>query len=170
MIKVGMALVSTVVGVALLLSFKSQSAGAPRSALAASGAGSRPATGSSSGPGSDGSGNSSASPAPKNSTKRPKAPAHTAGTSGTFTGDPIGNPYGTMQVAAVIRDGKLTDIHVLRETDGGRSHQIDAAAIPVLKSEALSAHSANINVVSGATFTSQGYAQSLQSALDKAKV
>jgi uncharacterized protein with FMN-binding domain len=167
MIKVGMALVSTVVGVALLLSFKSHSAGAPRSALAASGAGSRPATGSGSG---SGSGNSGASPAPKSSTKRPKAPAHTAGTSGTFTGNPIGTPYGTMQVAAVIRDGKLTDIHVLQETDGGRSHQIDDAAIPVLKSEALSAHSANINVVSGATFTSQGYAQSLQSALDKARL
>jgi uncharacterized protein with FMN-binding domain len=74
-----------------------------------------------------------------------------------------------MQVAAVIANGRLTSVKVLRHTDvGGRSAQIDAAALPVLKSEAMSAHSANIDVVSGATYTSQGYARSLQSALDKA--
>jgi uncharacterized protein with FMN-binding domain len=88
--------------------------------------------------------------------------------SGVFTGSPIDARYGLMQVAAVIRSGKLTDIKVLQETDGGRSHQIDAAAIPVLKSEALTAQSARIDAVSGATYTSQGYAQSLQSALDQA--
>jgi uncharacterized protein with FMN-binding domain len=75
-----------------------------------------------------------------------------------------------MQVAAVILNGKLTDVRVLQETDGGRSHQIDDAAIPILTSEALSAKGANIDVVSGATSTSEGYAQSLQSALDKAGI
>jgi uncharacterized protein with FMN-binding domain len=74
-------------------------------------------------------------------------------------------------VAAVIANGKLTSVKVLRQTDvGGRSTQIDDAALPVLKSEAMSAHSAHIDVVSGATYTSQGYARSLQSALDKAGI
>jgi uncharacterized protein with FMN-binding domain len=154
MIKVAASLVSTGVGLVLLLSFKSHTAGAPRPALADTRTGSTPATTARPG-GHDGTGGK----------RRP------AGKSGTFTGDPIDTPYGTMQVAAVIANGKLTSVKVLRHTDvGGRSIQIDAGALPVLKSEALSAHSANIDVVSGATYTSQGYARSLQSALDKAGI
>ncbi|HEX5407529.1 MAG TPA: FMN-binding protein, partial [Pseudonocardiaceae bacterium] len=64
--------------------------------------------------------------------------------------------------------GKLSDIVVLQQTSGGRSEQIDSYALPVLKAEALAARSADIDVVSGATYTSQGYAQSLQAALDAA--
>jgi uncharacterized protein with FMN-binding domain len=163
MIKIGMALVATALALTLLLSFKSQSAGTPRSALVGAGSDSGSQSGTATGPAGG------TTPAP-HKTGRPKASAHPAGKSGTFAGSPFDNEYGTMQVAAVLRDGKLTDIKVLQETDGGRSHQIDAAAIPVLKSEALSKHSANIHVVSGATFTSEGYAQSLQSALDKAGI
>jgi uncharacterized protein with FMN-binding domain len=166
MIRVLTALVSTALGLALLLSFKAHSAGAPKSALA----GATRASGSGAGSGGSG-GSDTATPAPGGSTKRPRAsahPAHPAGVSGTFTGDPVDTPYGTMQVTAVVRAGKLTDVRLLQETDGGRSHQIDDASIPILRSEALSAHGANIDVVSGATFTSQGYARSLQTALDKA--
>ncbi|MEV0401805.1 FMN-binding protein [Actinoallomurus sp. NPDC050550] len=159
MIKVAVSLVSTAVGLVLLLSFKSHTAGAPKSALAGAGAGPTPAPTASLG------GHDGTSPSPP---KRPKRPA---GKSGTFTGDPIDTPYGTMQVAAVIANSKLTSVKVLRHTDvGGRSAQIDAAALPVLKSEAMSARSANIDVVSGATYTSRGYARSLQSALDKAGI
>jgi uncharacterized protein with FMN-binding domain len=69
----------------------------------------------------------------------------------------------------VIRSGRLTDVVVLHQTDvGERSTQIDSYAVPVLKSEALSAQSAEIDVVSGATYTSVGYARSLQAALDAA--
>jgi uncharacterized protein with FMN-binding domain len=167
MIKVVMALASTALGLALLLSFKAHLAGTPTSALAGvnSGSPSGAATGSGGGAGAG-----AKSPSKTRATKRPKASARPAGTSGTFTGDQADTPYGIMQVAAVISNGKLTDIKVLQETDGGRSHQIDDSAIPVLKSQALSRHSAHIDVVSGATFTSQGYAQSLQSALDKAGI
>jgi uncharacterized protein with FMN-binding domain len=158
MIKVAVSLVSTAIGLVLLLSFKSHTAGAPKSALADTGAGSTPAPTAGSG------GTGTGSPSPRR-TKRPQ------GKHGIFTGDPIDTPYGTMQVAAVIANNKLTSVKVLRHTDvGGRSAQIDAAALPVLKSEAMSAHSANIDVVSGATYTSQGYARSLQSALDKAGI
>jgi uncharacterized protein with FMN-binding domain len=158
MIKVAVSLVSTAVGLVLLLSFKSHTAGTPKSALAGTGAGSTPAP--TAGPG----GAATRSP----STGRKKRPR---GKHGTFTGDPIDTPYGTMQVAAVVANGKLASVTVLRHTDvGGRSTQIDAAALPVLKSEAMSAQGANIDVVSGATYTSHGYARSLQSALDKAGI
>src|SRR5436190_9232283 len=120
MIKVAVSLVSTAVGLVLLLSFKSHTAGAPKSALTGAGAGSAPAPTASPG-GHDGTSGKSSS-----SHNRPKRPA---GKSGTFTGDPIDTPYGTMQVAAIITNGKLTSVKVLRHTDvGGRSAQIDAAA------------------------------------------
>lgn len=158
MIKVGISLVSTAVGLVLLLSFKSHTAGAPRPALADTGVGSTPAPTAGSG-----------SAAPRShSSRRAK---HLRAKTGTFTGNPIHTRYGTMQVAAVVTDGRLTSVTVLRHTDvGGRSAQIDASALPVLKSEAISAHSAHIDVVSGATYTSEGYARSLQSALDKAGI
>jgi uncharacterized protein with FMN-binding domain len=161
MMKVVMALVSTAVGLVLLLSFKAQSAGAPRSALAGADPGVPSPSSTVTGP---------SSPSPPHGKKRPKGSARPAGRGGTFTGNPISTPYGTMQVAAVISNGTLTDIKLLQETDGGHSHRIDDAAIPVLKSAALAAHSAKIDIVSGATYTSQGYAQSLQSALDKAGI
>jgi uncharacterized protein with FMN-binding domain len=150
MIKVVLSLVSTAAGLVLLLSFKSHSAGAPRPALAEPGTRSTP----------------TATPGGRTGARHKK---HPAGRSGTFTGGPIDTPYGTMQVAAVISGGRLVNVRVLRQTDvGGRSSQIDASALPILKSEALAAHGANIDVVSGATYTSRGYAKSLQSALDRA--
>jgi uncharacterized protein with FMN-binding domain len=158
MIKVTMALVSTALGLMLTLSFKSHSARAPRSALTGISPG-RPS------PSEGGRG-----PTRARGGRPPRASARPASRSGSFAGKPISTPYGTMRVAAVIRQGRLTDVRVLQKTDGARSHEIDAGAIPVLRSEALSAHNANIDVVSGATFTSEGYAKSLQSALDKAGI
>ncbi|MCW2940888.1 MAG: FMN-binding protein [Actinomycetia bacterium] len=166
MMKVVMALVSTAVGLVLLLSFKAQSASAPRSALA----GADPGVPSTAVTGPSTAVTGPSSPSRPHAKKRPKGSARPAGRTGTFTGNPISTPYGTMQVAAVISNGTLTDIKLLQETDGGHSHRIDDAAIPVLKSAALAAHSAKIDIVSGATYTSQGYAQSLQSALDKAGI
>lgn len=167
MIKVVTSLVSTAVGLVLLLSFKSHTAGAPRSALGSTGSVS--ASSSSAPTAGSGNGNSTGTKSPS----RPGTKKHTsqAGKSGIFTGRPIDTPYGTMQVAAVVTAGRLTNVRVLRQTDvGDRSAEIDAQALPALKSEALSAHSANIDAVSGATYTSEGYAKSLQSALAKADI
>ncbi|MFJ9031821.1 FMN-binding protein [Streptomyces sp. NPDC102274] len=91
--------------------------------------------------------------------------------SGTYTGDPVDTQYGTVQVAATVQGGKLTEVKVLQVPSGsGRDQQIAAFAVPRLTQEALAAHSAHIDAVSGASYTSQGYIQSLQSALDKAGV
>ncbi|WP_329127014.1 FMN-binding protein [Streptomyces sp. NBC_01465] len=89
---------------------------------------------------------------------------------GTFTGDPIDTQYGTVQVAATLSKGKITGIKVLQAPDqNGRDQQIASYALPRLTQEALGAQSAHIDAVSGASYTSQGYIQSLQSALDQAR-
>src|SRR3954454_8456224 len=88
--------------------------------------------------------------------------------SGTATGNAIDTQYGPVQVRVTVKDGKITDIQGLVLTGNDpRSTQISSAAEPTLKQEALSAQSADIDAVSGATFTSAGYAQSLQPVLDK---
>ncbi|MEU5894238.1 FMN-binding protein [Streptomyces sp. NPDC047461] len=88
---------------------------------------------------------------------------------GTYTGDPIDTPYGTVQVAATLTNGKLTAVRVLQAPDqNGRDQQIASYALPRLTQEALGAQSSHIDAVSGASYTSQGYIQSLQSALDQA--
>ncbi|WP_069173979.1 FMN-binding protein [Streptomyces griseus] len=109
---------------------------------------------------------------------RPPAASHSAGTApgssagtGTFTGSPVDTEYGTVQVAATLVKGKITDVRVLQAPDqNGRDREIASYALPRLTQEALAAQNAHIDAVSGASYTSQGYMQSLQSALDQAHV
>jgi uncharacterized protein with FMN-binding domain len=86
------------------------------------------------------------------------------------TGQAVSTAYGPMQVQATLTGGRITGVKVLQQTNlGSLSQQIDASAIPQLTQEALTAQSARIHAVSGASYTSAGYIQSLQSALDKAR-
>jgi uncharacterized protein with FMN-binding domain len=159
--KVVMALAATASCIALILGVKAQSAGAPRSALGVSAAGGTPHSGTHT---------SSAAASPSGRAAKPTAgKATSAGRSGHFTGSVIDTPYGPVQVRAVMAAGRLTDVAVLQQTSGGRSGTIDSYALPILTSEALKKQSADIDVVSGATYTSSGYAQSLQAALDAAR-
>ncbi|MFJ2651600.1 FMN-binding protein [Streptomyces sp. NPDC087420] len=117
---------------------------------------------------------STAAPSPHTSAgDSPGSSARGTGTStdtGTFTGSPIDTPYGTVQVAATLSRGRITAVKVLQAPDGsGRDQQLAAYALPRLTAEALGAQSAHIDAVSGASYTSQGYIQSLQSALDQAR-
>jgi len=162
MFRVVAALAATFAGLTMLLSFKSHSTGAARSALGSdrsTTAGSSPAGSSPAATGG---------PSRRASSPSPRTTGGSGRVSSTYVGSAYSTRYGMMQVAAVVRSGRLTDVRVLQETDGGRSHQIDDAALPVLKAEALRAQSADIDIVSGATYTSTGYAHSLQAALDKA--
>ena len=87
----------------------------------------------------------------------------------TVTGTVASTQYGPMQVQVTLAGTKITKVTVLQRTDdGAESDQIDANAIPKLTSETLAAQSARIDTVSGASYTSSGYIQSLQSALDRA--
>ena len=172
--KVVLALLLTAVGLGLLLSFKSRAAstttalgGRALSGGTSSNSGASTTTGSSPTPtpSTSASGGASASGSASASASAAKAGAK----NGTYTGTAESTQYGDVQVQAVISGGKLTNVVVLQVPDhGGYEDQIVQIALPELKSEALSAQSANIDVISGATYTSQGYAQSLQSALDQA--
>lgn len=85
------------------------------------------------------------------------------------TGDVIDTWYGPVQVAVTLAKGRLTAVHVLRvPSESGRDQEIAARAVPRLTEGALGAQNAQIDAVSGAGYTSEGYIQSLQSALDKA--
>ena len=92
-----------------------------------------------------------------------------AGQSGTFTGSVVATRFGNLQVSVTIGAGAITDVTALQLTDhDGKSVQISNRAAPILRSEVLAAQSANVQNVSGATYTTNGYLQSLQSALDAA--
>lgn len=98
------------------------------------------------------------------------APAATSGlTDGTFTGSATNTRYGPVQVQITVTGGKIVDVQAVEyPTDNSRDRQINERAIPQLVSETLNAQSADIHLVSGATYTSQGYLDSLQSAIDQA--
>jgi uncharacterized protein with FMN-binding domain len=88
--------------------------------------------------------------------------------SGTATGDAIGTRYGTAQVRVTVSGGKIVKLEALQlQSNDPHSQQISSFAAPQLEQEVLSAQSANVDAVSGATFTSASYVQSVQSALDK---
>lgn len=88
----------------------------------------------------------------------------------TSTGQVSDTPYGPVQVEVTVRDGRIVDIRTLRLPDAN-AHDVQLAnyAVPRLRQEAIDAQSADIDVVSGATYTSEGYINSLQSALDQAR-
>ncbi|QNE46731.1 FMN-binding protein [Glaciihabitans sp. INWT7] len=111
----------------------------------------------------------SASAAP--TTTAPAAAPATTAKSGTFTGSDVGTRFGNVQVKVVVADGKITDVTPLHLTDnGGRSVQISNYAAPILRSEVLSSQSSQVSTVGGATYTSEAYLTSLQSALDQAGI
>ena len=77
--------------------------------------------------------------------------------------------FGPVDVAVTVAGGKITAVDfVAAPSDRARSREISSQAEPLLRSEALSAQSAAVNLLSGATYTSDGFAQSLQSALSQA--
>ncbi|MFE6333181.1 FMN-binding protein [Streptomyces sp. NPDC057798] len=86
---------------------------------------------------------------------------------GTVTGDAVRTQYGPVQVRLTVSGGKVTDVEAVQAPSGGRSTQVTETAVPRLNRAALATQSAEIDAVSGATYTSSGYKQSLQSALDK---
>jgi uncharacterized protein with FMN-binding domain len=95
-------------------------------------------------------------------------PSSSAGVSGTATGEAVPTQYGNAQVKVTVKDGKITAIQALQlQGNDPRSVMISSSAEPILQQEALAAQSAQIDTVSGATYTSESYKQSLQSALDK---
>src|SRR5450830_1220377 len=118
-----------------------------------------------------------ASAAPKPSAKASPTPkaavtkAAPAGVSGTFNGATAQTQFGPVQVQIVVKNNTIVSANAIQyPTGNSRDVMIASYAVPVLNSEAVQAQSANIAMVSGATYTSNGYLQSLQSALNQARL
>ena len=136
--RAALAIVTTVAGLVLLLSFKTHPASTPASPPAAV-----------ADPGATSGGSATASK--------------------TVTGAAADTRYGPVQVQVTVQDGKVTDVTAVDYPQRDpKDAQINSYAIPALNAEAESAQSASIDMISGATYTSQGYITSLQSALDSA--
>jgi uncharacterized protein with FMN-binding domain len=128
--------------------------------------------------GSGSSGSSSSSGSSGSSGKSSSSGSSSSGSGGsastaakTVDGDPFGTRYGDVQVQITVSSGKITDVTVLQVPWNDRHDQmINSQAVPIYNDEAVQAQSANIDVVSGATVTWEGYTQSLQSAIDKANI
>ncbi|HLY34014.1 MAG TPA: FMN-binding protein [Jatrophihabitantaceae bacterium] len=151
-----LSITGTVLGLVALLSFKShghplRTTGAlPSAGLPA--ASSTAPTGTSSSPGV--------------ATSAPPKPG--AGTTKTLTGQAVETRYGIVQIQVTVTGSKINNVSFLQLTAfDDRSQQINQAAAPLLLQETLSAQNSQIDTVSGATYTSEGYIQSLQSALDQ---
>lgn len=89
---------------------------------------------------------------------------------GTYTGDTSMNRWGPVQVQITVNDGLITDVTTLQFPDGDRkSIAINNQAIPWLIEATLAAQNADVDTISGATYTSESYRESLQSAIDDAQ-
>ena len=110
-----------------------------------------------------------ASPTPAATQTPTPTPSSTGLKNGTFTGSAVSNPFGNVQVQVVVAGGRITDVKALQyPTAHAQSAYSSSIVVPELRTEVLQAQSARINLISGATYTSEGYAQSVQSALDQA--
>jgi uncharacterized protein with FMN-binding domain len=156
--KIVVALMGTVSGLIMLFSYHTSLGGTGTLAVPAS-TGASTTTSSSAGGSSSSSGNSAGSS------------SSAGGSATTVTGDTAQTRWGPVQVQITVTGGKITDVTPVQYPNGnGRDQEINSYALPVLAQEALAAQSANIDHVSGATVTSDGYVQSLQSAIDQANL
>jgi uncharacterized protein with FMN-binding domain len=155
------ALMLTVIGLIGLASFKSS---APATSAAAPGlkASASPAPTTTAPP--------ATAPPPAGTGTRPAtSPPTAAPAAQTYDGDAVDNRYGTVQVRITVQGNHIIAVDPIQMPfDRSRSQYISEQAAPYLHDEVLQAQSAQIDVVSGATYTSESYMQSLQSALDKA--
>jgi uncharacterized protein with FMN-binding domain len=155
------ALLSTVLGLVLLLSFKTpETAGLATTSGRNQAVADQPV---------DGTGQTGGT-TKQGGTGQTTTGAKTSGyADGTFTGQDVSMRYGDVQVQVTVSGGAVSDVTALQLPDGdGHSARISSIVEPMLRSEALQAQSASIDLVSGATYTSGAYQQSLQSALDAA--
>jgi len=185
-----LALVATVAGLVVLLSFKtSSSRGLNRSVALGSetpgstdGAASPAASGAASMTSAPASTPASPQSAPSRTTSptprvspTAKPSATPAAATKTATGSRVEvsegfRTFGTVQVRVTMTGGRITaDTAIDYPRNDPQSYEISSYSIPVLQQEALTAQGAHIDIVSGATYTSDAYAQSLQAALDKLK-
>ncbi len=158
------ATLGTIAGLVALLNYKTTALPQRVNAL---GAGTTPTT-TGALPGDTGGNNSGGGPG----TTAPSGPGSptTQANDRVVKGNQFDNQFGPVQVEVTLRGNKIVDVNALQmPTDHQQSLFISEQAAPMLRQETLTVQSAQIDVIGGATYTSESYAQSLQSALDAAK-
>lgn len=173
--RIALGIMGTISGLVLLFSYHTStnsqaavadstpSSGTPSSGTPSGGPTSSSSAGALSGSsGSSGSSSASSSSPSLSSTASSKP-------SGTYTGDPAATQWGTVQVRITVKNGTITQAEAVQYPNGNpRDQEINAYAVPTLNQEVVQKQSGSIDAVSGATVTSDGYLQSLQSAIDQA--
>lgn len=171
--KILYSLLATLSGIVLLFGYRTSHEAVSATALTDASASSNAATGAAAG---------SATPDPAASSAPYDATSADAGATsdstatatgglvdGSYTGSAANTRYGPVQVLVTVSGGRIVDVQVPEyPSSNSKDRQINERALPTLISETTDAQSADIDMVSGATFTSEGYIQSLQSALDQA--
>jgi uncharacterized protein with FMN-binding domain len=139
--------VATIAGLVMLLGFKTHTA-APVAATATS---------------------TNEQPTASSSSSSQSASSSSSSGSRTVTGNAADTRWGPVQVQLTLDGSKITDVNVVEyPQNNGRDVEINQYAVPELVSETLKAQSAKVATISGATYTSEGFIKSLESALDKA--
>lgn len=175
--KIFYAVMATLTGLVLLFSYRT-SLGGGETAVALPATTPAPASAQRATPSASPSASASASASPSASASAPSAaaptqaaPASSGLADGTYTGSAANTRFGPVQVQITVSGGIVTDVQVpVYPSENGRDQQINSRAVPILVKETLAAQSAEIDMVSGATYTSTGYRTSLQAALDEAHV
>jgi len=159
--RISFVFLSTLAAVVVLFGYRTSIAnptGTATTSIAAGSAGTTSTTGTSA---------STAAPVPQPSSS-PSSPSSTVSTK-TVSGQTVQTRWGPVQVQIAVAGSKVTAVNVLQApSENSRDVKINNSALPMLKQETLQAQGAGIDSVSGATYTSQGYISSLQSALDQA--
>ncbi len=159
-------LLSTISALVLLFSYHTSTSSAASTSVVAQGG-----TGTTSSDGSTDSGSSSSGSGSSSDSGSSSGSGSGSSSGKTYTGDAVSTRYGDVQVKITVANGKVTAAEVTTVPwNNPRDQQINSYAVPVLNSEAVDAQSDQIDMVSGATYTSEGYIQSLQSALDQANL
>ncbi len=155
------AIVATVICIALMASFKTPTFTNTHPAGQPVAIGSPP-------PSSDNASSSSSSSSTSSSSS--STSSGTGLKDGSYDGQDFPNQFGDVQVRVIVKSGRISDVQELQmPSDRQRSALISQEAGPLLHDEVIQAQSAQIDTIGGATFTSESYAQSVQSALDKAR-
>ena len=152
-------LLSTISALVLLFSYHTSTASTAASSIVAE-----------SGTSAESTAPATEAPATEDTDTTTEAPAASAGST-TVTGEAVSTRFGNVQVQITVEDGKITASEVAQVPWNDRKDQeINGRAVPVLNAAAVDAQSADIDMVSGATYTSEAYIQSLQSAIDQANL
>lgn len=169
--RIAIAVMGTISGLVMLFSYHTST----NSQVATTGTGSGTGTSDSAATGSstdssDSSGSDS-SGSDSGSSSSGSSDSGSSSSPGTYTGDAVATQFGAVQVRITVEDGRITAAEAVQYPQHNHHDQeINSYAVPLLNEAAVQAQSADIDTVSGATVTSNGYVESLQSAIDKANL